>query len=136
MTLCRTIEDREYSKFVENTDGDHAVRTVGESITVGLNNDAIITEVAVTDAAWVKINTLLLGQGINIQNPSDSSSRIKVNHVSPSQPFVSLPAGWVGMEVTPGQERFYTVQTGTGIIDVYVKAESGGSVTLNIEQLG
>jgi hypothetical protein len=43
--------------------------------------------------------------------------------------------GYVGIEVLPGQERFYLLKTSGGIIDVYAKAKNG-SVTLNIEQIG
>ena len=131
-------DDLELQKFALDEDGRVIVKTSasGTFQTAGLNTDALITEVQTHHHSWVKLNSLAAGQGINIQNPSDANSNVKINYVSPSQDLSTLNSlGYVGIEVLPGQERFYLLKTSGGIIDVYAKAKNG-SVTLNIEQIG
>jgi len=132
------VKTLEFQKFDLDAEGKVIVKTSasGSFQTAGLNRDAIVKEVVITSSAWVKLNDLVLGEGINIQNPTDGAGNVKINYESPTQNLTALNAlGYVGTEIVPGQERFYLLKTAGIVISVYAKAKDS-DVTLNIEQIG
>lgn len=133
MTLPRAIEDREYQKF-EEVNGSPHVKVTGSGFSgsfsqSGLTVGGKYTEVTVTDAAWAALPaTPLAGRNaIGIQNYSGSEIKINYDYTA------ALPAGYVGMVIPNGNEKYYGIRD---TILIYAKAEAGaGSVTIGIEEL-
>ena len=91
----------------------------------GLSIAGRISVVALSDSGWTALPTSPLTDrnAIAIQNQSDYE--IKLN-------YDSGEAGYVGVIVPAGAERFYDI---TEDIPIYAKFESGGSGSVVVEEL-
>lgn len=131
MTLSTSVCDREYAKFVENSDGLTAVRTVVEGIVngsltpSGLKTAGKVTEVTVDNTSWTALPAIALSNrnALSIQNLS--GDEIKIN-------YDNSVSGYVGMVIADGDERQYDI---TDAIIVYAKSKTLASATINVEEL-
>lgn len=129
-TLPSGIQDREHAKFELDGDGHVRVRTTttgtltGEISPSGLKNGGRFTEVTIDDTTWTALppTALTNRNAIGIQNRSGQA--IKVG-------YDPLAAGYVGMEISDGEERQYDI---TDAIVIYAKS-STSSCSINVEEI-
>ena len=124
--------DRESDKFVENTDGKTAIRTVTELLgsiqadltPSGLRNGGKITVVTLGDSVWTPLPLAALSDrnAMSIQNLSDVN--IKIN-------YDNTVSGYIGIEIKAGFERYYDIKD---TITIYARTESG-SAQVVVEEL-
>jgi len=124
MTLPQTRPDLELDKFVEDSDGKTAVRTLSEikgSVDAsfypsGLSKEGRATELMINSTTWTALpDTALTDRNaLSVQNLSTDTD-IKLNY----DPNTS---GWVGVLVKAGYERYYDITDG---IVIYARTESG-----------
>lgn len=90
------------------------VSATGEFTPSGLTVGGVITEVTLSSASWTALPASALANrnAISIQN--QSAIQVKIGYDS--------GAGYVGMIVEPGGERFYNI---TDSIIIYARAASG-----------
>lgn len=126
MVLRRTREDREFDKFVANSEGDTAVRGVveGNFSFSGLRIGGRITEVTLDDSTWAPLPAIALADrnSISIQNTSTVEIAIQYDDSVPT---------YSGVKIGVGGERFYDI---TDAIIIYGKS-SGGNAVITIEEL-
>jgi len=126
MVLRRTISDREWDKFTENSNGDTAVRGVveGNFSFSGLRIGGRISEVTLNDATWVALPAIPLTDrnAISVQNTSNVEIKIQ---------YDNLVVGYSGVAIGISGERFYDL---TDQIIIYGKSSSGSAV-ITIEEL-
>lgn len=126
MTLRTTIQDREWDKFVEDTEGKTAVRIKGESTfrISGLNIGGRITEVTIDNTSWTALPASPLAARNTIAVQNVSGEEIKIN-------YDSGVAGYKGIVVASGSERTYDI---SDAIILYAKSISS-TVTINVEEI-
>lgn len=121
-----SVDDLELQKFALDENGKVIVKTtaVGTFRPTGLNVAGKITVVTISDSAWAAMPaTALSGRNaISIQN--QSVVEVKVN-------YDSGEAGYVGMVIPAGGERFYDI---TDNIVIYAKSSSG-NVDIVVEEI-
>jgi len=126
MVLRRTISDREWDKFTENSNGDTAVRGVveGNFSFSGLRIGGRISEVTLNDATWVALPAIPLTDrnAISVQNTSNVEIKIQ---------YDNLVVSYSGVAIGISGERFYDL---TDQIIIYGKSSSGSAV-ITIEEL-
>ena len=129
MALPRNINTLEQKKFGETAGGEVYVRTNVdggniETNPTGLTVGGLVTEVTLNASTWTPLPaTPLTGRNaITIQN--ESAVSIKLN-------YSSGVAGYVGVTVGSGNERYYDI---TDDIIIYAKAASG-TPTVTIEEI-
>lgn len=125
-------ETRENRKFVEDTNGDVAVRTLTEVIGAiegsfapsGLKNAGRVTVVQVNSSTWTALPLVPLTDrnAMSVQNESDI--KVKIN-------YSDSVSGFEGMTIYGSGERYYDVKD---TITLYGKCETG-TVDLNVEEL-
>jgi hypothetical protein len=95
----------------------------GEITTTGLTTSGLVTEVVLSSVSWTALpaSPLAKRNAISIQN--ESGIKIKLNFAT--------PAGFVGVSVNDGGERFYNI---TDQIIIYAKSASG-TPTVTVEEV-
>lgn len=125
MALSCSVEDREFNKFTEDSNGDTCVRTCGEfdAVPAGLNTAGKITEITLASGSWTALPaTALVGRnGVGVQNPT--GIEIKLN-------YDSGEAGFIGWSVKPNGEFFIDIKDG---VTIYAKAASGAPTVTVME---
>lgn len=93
----------------------------------GLHVGGRISEVTLSSAAWTALPAVaLVGRNaISIQNVS--GVEIKINYNS----FAALPAGYTGVVIPVGGERYYDI---TDTISIFAKAQAGSPIII-VEEL-
>jgi hypothetical protein len=99
----------------------------GEISPKGLQRGGKVTEVVVSSTQWTALPPVALSQRNAICVQNQSNIEIKTNYES----FEPLPAGYVGITIGVGQERFYDI---TDSIILYAKAQAG-SPTITVEEI-
>ena len=132
MAISPNIDDREYQKFTEDSNGETAVRTLTEIVGAieasfapsGLRIGGKITIMSINASTWTKIPAIPLPDrnAISIQNYS--GSEIKIN-------YTDSVGGYVGVAIPDKGERFYDI---TETIELYAKSESG-VVSITVEEI-
>lgn len=133
MPLSNAIHGREFDKFVADSQGDTAVRTVVtdgsfnvDAVPSGLRNAGRHTEVTVIDTGWTALPATPLSDrnAISIQN--NTNFDIKIN-------YDNSVIGYFGMTIRSGEERSYDIKD---TIVIYGRVENGaGSAVIDIEEL-
>lgn len=103
--------------------GKEPVLITGAATPSGLTTAGLITEMTIASGSWTDLpaTPLVNRNAITIQNPS--AIAIKVNFAE--------PAGFTGIEIAAGGERFYNITD-----NIIIKAKSAsGTPTLNIEEV-
>lgn len=129
VTLPTALQDREVQKFVEDDNGNVAVRMHGSNFSgsfsvAGLRTGGRVTEVALNSSTWTALpaTPLTARNALAIQNTS--GIEIKLN-------YASDVVGYVGVKVAAGSERQYDI---TDTIIMYAKSASG-TPTITVEEI-
>jgi len=126
MVLRRTVQDREWDKFVEDDAGDTAIRIKGKTDVKlsGLNIGGRVTEVTLDSTSWTPLPATPLANRNSVSIQNQSSVEFKIN-------YDNSVTGYVGVIVLAQSERYYEV---TENVLLYGKCNAG-TTTILIEEL-
>lgn len=133
MPLPTQRTDREFQKFVEDSAGDTAVRTVVtdgsfdvQAVPSGLRNGGRHSEVSIDDNGFTALPATPLTNRNAIAIQNNTAFDVKLN-------YSDSIGTYTGILLRPGSERQYDIKD---TINLYARAEPGsGTILLDVEEI-